>query len=106
MKTFFVNRNNTNERVIRAANDKLAVERYQMNITREEQNKRKIRPPKKDFWGIRKGVRPLSEDYEYLRNKQLAKIIFKPVNDPLRKIIFKNRCWKDMTMVRKDMVIC
>ena len=50
--------------------------------------KQKVRKPKKDFWGIRKGVRPLSEEYEYLRNKHMARILCKSMEDPLKRLIF------------------
>ena len=41
MKTTYVNRRKTNEKVMKNANDKLALERYHMNIEREEQGETK-----------------------------------------------------------------
>ena len=90
MNTTWINKSNTNERVFFAANDKLAMERYQANIQRQAEGKIKIKPPKKDFWGNRKGIRFLSTEYEYMRNKQLARILCKDAGDPFKKLIFND----------------
>ena len=74
MKTTYGNRNNTNEKVIQTANDKLALERYQTNMEREAQGRKKLNSPKGISQEIGKEL-DLSEEYEYRRNKQITKII-------------------------------
>ena len=101
MKTTHVNKNNTNKRVLQAANNNLAMERYQANIEREVTERRKVKMPRTDFWGIRKSIRPLSEEYEYLRNKHFAKILCK--GNPLKKLIFKSEELERYDHGNKDM---
>ena len=49
MKTTYVDRLNTNDRMMQEANDRLAVERYQANLAREAEGKRNIQKNKKTF---------------------------------------------------------
>ena len=65
MKTAYINRNNANKEVFKRANDRITMERYQENFTREEQGRKRFRNQKKtEFWGTREKVIPRSSEYE------------------------------------------